>query len=102
MNYKKPIFVVEFLTLASLYSLSRVSEYEVRLNSGHVKTQLLLWLILVWETYHLESWLYGSVEKKQFLEVFVMQKYPWADKLSGATISTGLKAVKGSEVYKGK
>lgn len=63
--------------------------------------QLLLWLILVWEAHHLESWLHGNVEKNQFLEVFVMQEYPWADELSKAVISDGSKAVKGSEVYKG-
>ena len=36
---------------------------EVRLYAVHVKTQILLWLILVWETHHLESWLLGHVEK---------------------------------------
>lgn len=36
MNYEKPIFVVEFLTLGSFYS-SQGFEYEVRLHSGHVE-----------------------------------------------------------------
>lgn len=44
----------------------------------------------------------AMLKKPQFLELFLMQEYPWAGELSEAMISGGLKAVKAYEHSKGK